>query len=356
MKTIKMNLPASGSSYFIYIQSSGLIYSLNIIKKNLHEKKLFIVSTAKIKKLHGKKLAGVFEKDLKLVWILVNDSENNKTLATCEQILTELSKKGAHRKSMLLALGGGVIGDMTGFVAAIYMRGIPYFQMPTTLLSQVDSSIGGKTGVDLKTGKNLVGAFHQPRAVFIHTVFLKTLPLREIKCGLAEIIKHSIIADGIFFDFLHKNSATILNLNPQILEKIIYRSCQIKAQIVAKDEKENHLRAILNFGHTLGHAIETLSQFKNIKHGEAVAMGMVFAAKLSYEMKFSDKDYKISIINVLEKFGLPTKMPAFTKKNYQKTLMRDKKSGGKTIKFILMKKIGKVAIVPLTIGEITRSL
>lgn len=356
MKTVKVTLPTRGHSYLISIRSDGFAHSLNVIKKNLHEKKLFVISTGKIKKLHGKKITKAFGRTLKLVWILVNDSEQNKTLSTCEKILAELSKKGAHRKSMLLALGGGVIGDMTGFVAAIYMRGIPYFQMPTTLLSQVDSSIGGKTGVDLKTGKNLAGAFHQPRAVFIHTDFLKTLPAREIKCGLAEIIKHSIIADKVFFDFLNKNSQAILNLNPSILEKIIYRSCQIKAQIVAKDEKENHVRATLNFGHTLGHAIETLSRFQNIKHGEAVAMGMVYAAKLAHKMTISDKDYSVNIENVLKKFGLPTKIPAFDKRQYQKALARDKKSGGKTIKFILVKKIGKVSIVPLSIGGITRSL
>lgn len=356
MKTVKVNLPKSGKSYFVYIRSGGFHHSLNVIKKNLHEKKLFIISTAKIKKLHGKNITRVFEKDLNLIWILVNDSEKNKTLSTCEKILTKLSNKGANRRSMLLALGGGVIGDMTGFAAAIYMRGIPYFQMPTTLLSQVDSSIGGKTGVDLKTGKNLAGAFHQPKAVFIHTDFLKTLPLREIKCGLSEIIKHGIIADKTFFDFLNKNSAAILNLNLPILEKTIHRSCQIKARIVAKDEKEDHLRALLNFGHTLGHAIETLSRFKNIKHGEAVAMGMVYAAKLSHKTGISDRDYSPDIKSILEKFGLPTKMPVFGKKNYENTLAKDKKSGGKTIRFILVKKTGKVTIVPLTTGEIAGSL
>lgn len=354
MKTVKVNLPQSGKSYSIYITSGGVNHSLRIVKKNLSEKKLYIVTNSRIKKLHGGKIASIFGKSLDLVWILVNDSEKNKTLATCEKIVTELSKKKAHRKSMLLALGGGVIGDITGFVAAIYMRGIDYFQMPTTLLAQVDSSIGGKTGVDLKTGKNLAGAFHQPKAVFIHTDFLKTLPRREVKCGLAEIIKHSVIADKSLFDYLNRNSPSILNLNPKALEKIIFTNCQIKARIVAKDEKENSLRAILNFGHTLGHAIETLSHFKKIKHGEAVAIGMVYAAKLSHRMGISDRDYSHEIIGLLQKFGLPTKIPAFTKKNYENVLVRDKKSRGRTIRFILLKKTGKAVIVPLTTREITR--
>lgn len=353
MRTLKVQLPQN--SYSIHISAWDLTHTAKQLQKICKENILFIVTNHKIRKLYQKKIQKHF-KSLELKWISIPDGERYKNLTTCEKILTQLTKKGAHRGSTLMALGGGVVGDITGFVAATYMRGIAYVQMPTTLLAQVDSSVGGKTGVDLSTGKNLVGAFYQPRAVFIHTDFLKTLNKREFRCGLAEVIKYGIIWDAKFFSYLKKNAQKILNLQPQALGHIIKTSCQIKAQVVKKDEKEQSLRAILNFGHTLGHAIEAATGFHKIKHGEAVAMGMVFAAKLSHQLQYSHKDHSYDVMSILKLFSLPTQPPKIVSSLYLKAMRNDKKSTGKNIKFILIKKIGKVDIVPLTLKEIQACL
>jgi len=354
MKSLKVNIP--NHSYSIYIAKWDLKHTLKILKNIVTDNKLFIITNNKIKNLYQKNIESFFSKELKIIWLSIPDGEQYKNLKTCESLLTKLSHNQAHRNSTLMALGGGVIGDITGFVAATYMRGIQYVQMPTTLLAQVDSSVGGKTGVDLKTGKNLVGAFYQPKAVFIHTDFLKSLPMRELQCGLAEVIKYGVIWDANLFSYLEKNAKKITNLNSKSIEFIIFKSCAIKAQVVKKDEKESSLRAILNFGHTLGHAIEALYHFKKIKHGEAVAMGMVFAAKLSFNLKHSPVDETPKIEGLLKKFDLKTTMPKFTKTQYQDAILRDKKTQGKIIKFILLKKIGKVNIVPLFIKEIKQCL
>lgn len=354
MKTLKVALLQN--SYNIYINSWNLNHSINQLKKFLQEDKIYIITNTTVKKLYQKKINKAFPKHIKTIWISIPDGERYKNLSTIEKIHTRLSQKNANRKSALLALGGGVVGDIAGFVASTYMRGIKYFQMPTTLLSQVDSAVGGKTGVDLKTGKNLVGAFYQPKAVFIHTDFLKTLPKREIKCGLAEVIKYGIIWDKAFFDYLGRNSKQIKQLNPTALGKIIYRSCEIKAQVVKRDEKENSFRAILNYGHTLGHAIEALTGFKKIQHGEAVAMGMVFAADLSYLSGHSKVNYSGQISTMLKMFGLPHRYPIYSSSAYKQAILRDKKASGKIIKFILIQKIGKVSVIPLDIKNIVKWL
>jgi len=354
MKILKVSLPKN--SYNIYISPWQLKHSLSCLKNIIEEDKIFIITNNTIKKLYQKKIDGIFSKGLKTIWISIPDGEIHKRLVTCEKIHTRLSQKGAHRGSTLLALGGGVVGDICGFVAATYMRGINHIQMPTSLLAQVDSSVGGKTGVDLVTGKNLVGAFYQPKAVFIHTDFLKTLPKRELKCGLAEVIKYGIIWDKPLFNYLKKHSKSILKLNPTNLANIIYKSCAIKASVVKKDEKEANLRAILNYGHTLGHAIEALNGFKRIKHGEAIAMGMVFAAKLSFQTGYSQINHTQDIQSILKQYGLPTNYPKYRGADYKKAILRDKKAIGKNIKFILVKKIGKVDIVPIKINDIVKWL
>jgi 3-dehydroquinate synthase len=345
MKKLQINLPHH--SYPIFISAWDVEHSIREIKKRLQEDRLFIVTNHKIKKLYENKINKLFKKHFKITWLSIPDGEKHKNLSTCESLLVKLSKHGASRKSTVLALGGGVIGDITGFVASMYMRGIAYLQMPTSLLAQVDSSVGGKTGVDLSTGKNLAGSFYQPQAVFIHSDFLKTLPKREIRCGLAEVIKYGCIWDAKLFDFLAKNSKSILRLDPQKLSYLIYECCRIKCQVVQKDEKESGLRAILNYGHTLGHSIELLEGFKKYKHGEAVAMGMVFAAHLSFELGLSKVNHKASVTNILKQYNLPTKWPNWSKNQYSTAIQRDKKANGKNIKFILMQKIGKVKIQEL---------
>lgn len=325
--------------YQIHIDS----WNPALVIRELHKltsDKVFIITNATIAKLYRSKLNSIFRKLIAVEWIIIPDGERYKTLSTCERIHVTLSRKGAHRKSVLVALGGGVVGDITGFVAATYMRGIRFVQMPTTLLAQVDSSVGGKTGVDLPTGKNLVGAFHQPHAVFIFTDFLKTLPKRELSCGLAEVIKYGIIQDEAFLNFLSTRATKILNLESKSLQHIIFNSCRIKARIVELDEKENNLRAVLNFGHTLGHALETATGYKKFKHGEAVALGMLFALSLSYETGLAKVDHSPEITLLLNVFGLPTRLKSIQVDDLMTAMKSDKKKTSQNIRFILVGKIG----------------
>ncbi len=329
--------------YKIFISPWNVSHTIFHIKKYVPDNQLFIITNTTVANLYRRKLDLLFKRHFKTLWITIPDGERHKNLATCEKILVQLSKLGANRSSCLLALGGGVVGDITGFVASTYMRGIRYFQMPTTLLAQVDASIGGKTGVDLPTGKNLVGTFYQPSAVFIHTNFLKTLPDREFRCGLAEIIKYALIRDQKFWGFLQDNVTKIRQRNAHVTTKMITTCCKIKAQIVTADEREQGQRMILNLGHTLGHAIEVLSRFKRWSHGEAVAMGLVFAARLSHQLGVSKKNLTPEIKALLRTFGLPTDCPRFSRGMFKKALRTDKKSN----RFILIKKIGKVIAAPV---------
>ncbi|MBF0107322.1 MAG: 3-dehydroquinate synthase [Deltaproteobacteria bacterium] len=342
----KVNL--SQTSYPLYITTFGLEKSLARLKKQLYEKKLYVITNHTVKGLYKDLIDCALKKTgISPVWVSIPDGEKHKNLATCEKIFTKLSQKAAHRKSALLALGGGVVGDITGFVAASYMRGIDYFQMPTTLLAQVDASIGGKTGVDITTGKNMVGAFYQPKAVFIHTRFIKTLPKKELQCGMAEVIKYGVIRDASLFDFVGRCQKSIFNCDQKTLAQVIHKCCAIKAGIVQEDERELSLRAILNFGHTLGHAIEVLSSYKNISHGEAVAIGMVFAASLSRELGLCLDNDILKITRILQLFGLPIRIPEYRVRDYIKAMFRDKKTEQHIIRFILLEKIGRVTITPL---------
>ncbi len=354
MKTVNVNIPKN--PYQIHITKWDWEFAIKKLKKSLKEDRLFIITNHKIKKIYQNKINKALSPHFKLIWLSIPDGEKYKNLKTYESLLNRLAQKQATRDSALLALGGGVVGDITGFVAATYMRGINYFQMPTSLLAQVDSSVGGKTGLDLVSGKNLVGSFYQPKAVFIFTDFLKTLPKKEFKCGLAEVIKYGLILDNSFFEYLNKNSKKILNKNPQTLAHIIYRSCEIKSQIVKKDEKEAGIRAILNFGHTLGHAIEVLNKYKTIKHGEAIAMGMSFATKLSAEIGASTKNHVKEIETLFKKYGLPTQWPKFSKNSYKTALLRDKKMTTENCRFICLSKTGKGQITPLSINTVLKCL
>lgn len=312
---------------------------------------LFVVTQKNIKALHGNTLSKAFT-GYNLQWLLIPDGEKFKTLKTCETLLHKLVKLGAHRQSMLVAFGGGVVGDITGFVASIYMRGIAYVQIPTTLLAQVDSSVGGKTGVDFGGGKNLVGSFHQPKAVFIQTQFLKTLSHRQYLSGLAEVVKMAALNSPKAFQFLEKNIEAILLRHPDVLQKIIQGSVKFKSNVVAQDEKENNIRAILNFGHTLGHAIEGITQYEKFTHGEAVSMGMSFATRLADGLDLTKDDAQEKLRVLLNHFGLPTAWPRFSQKLYQKSLQTDKKRRGQTIQFILLEKIGKPKRVDLKLEDV----
>jgi 3-dehydroquinate synthase len=268
--------------------------------------------------------------------ISLPDGEVHKTVATLEAVLDKLVGSRANRDVTLIALGGGVVGDITGFAAACYMRGVAFIQVPTTLLAQVDSSVGGKTGVNHPLGKNLIGAFHQPEIVLIDTDTLATLPERELKAGLAEVIKYGAIADAEFFTWLEANIDALLARDTEALTHAIRRSCELKAHVVAEDEREAGRRAILNFGHTFGHAIEQCQGYGEWLHGEAVAAGMVMASMLS---DISKEDVA-RLIDLLRRAGLPVKPPAIGAGAMQEAMRMDKKVLGKQLRFVLLRQLG----------------
>jgi len=273
--------------------------------------------------------------------ITVPDGEEYKTLQTVESILDACFEHRLDRKSVLIAFGGGVIGDMTGFAASIYQRGIAFVQIPTTLLSQVDASVGGKTGVNNRFGKNLIGAFYQPKAVYIDTAFLHTLPKREFAAGVAEIIKMAVMFDRDFYDFLKRADLH----NEAELKEAIRRSVELKAKVVNMDEKEQGIRAVLNYGHTFGHVIENETRYETYLHGEAVAMGMVMANALAVELGLLSEKEADDIEALLTRYGLPTRYTVKDVDGFYEHFYLDKKSMNNTIKFILPKGIGDFAIV-----------
>lgn len=304
--------------------------------------KLAIITDDKVKRLYANKLKRTLEKNgIQSEIFSFPNGEKSKQLSTIERIAEEMIEKQFDRSSKIVALGGGVVGDMAGLLASIYMRGIPYIQIPTTLLAMVDSSIGGKTGVDLKSGKNLLGTFYQPEKTLIDIAYLKTLPIKQIRNGLAEVIKCAVIKDEKLFEYIEENFEKILKLNEVETTYIIKKSIKIKSEIVKKDEKEKGERMILNYGHTYGHAIERLSNY-TLLHGYAVSLGMVIANKLAVKKEILTYEDAKRIRVLLKKVGLPTVMinkPTF------KDLLSDKKKIGDTISFILPEKIGKVKII-----------
>jgi 3-dehydroquinate synthase len=282
--------------------------------------------------------------------LLIPDGEAHKNWATLQDVLTRLLEIRAERSTVLIALGGGVVGDLTGFAAAIYQRGMPFVQVPTTLLAQVDSSVGGKTGINHALGKNMIGAFHQPRAVLIDTNCLGTLPDRELSAGLAEVIKYGAIRDAQFLAWLEANMQALLAREPGALLHAIHESCRIKAEIVVADERESGERALLNFGHTFGHAIETASGYGSWLHGEAVAAGMVMAAKLSeraLDLPSSDTARLQALIALAK---LPVSPPVLPTQRWRELIARDKKVADGAVRFILLSAPG-CAVVTSDVSE-----
>lgn len=303
--------------------------------------KIAIITDSKVKKLYGGKLFWNLKKEGFDVNIFsFPDGEKSKTLTTVESLAEKLSENNYDRTSVIIALGGGVVGDIAGFLASIYMRGIPYVQIPTTLLAMIDSSIGGKTGVNLKSGKNLIGTFHQPIETLIDPYYLKSLPLKHIKNGLAEAIKYGVIKDKILFNFIEKNLEKILKLDAKILEKLIRSCVKIKKEIVAQDEKEHGIRQILNYGHTFGHALEKQSNY-TLLHGFAISIGMVLANQKAVKLGLLKQKDADCIKNLLKRAGLP--VYTMHKPTLQ-DLKKDKKKHGNSINFILPTKIGNAQI------------
>ena len=298
-------------------------------------RKVAIVTNTTVSDLHLETLLSKIQAS-ELHVVTISDGEEYKTLETVEYILDNLFKYKLDRKSLLIALGGGVIGDMTGFTASLYQRGIGFIQVPTTLLSQVDASVGGKTGVNNKYGKNLIGAFYQPEAVYIDTNFLKTLPKREFAAGIAEIIKMAVMFDRDYFDFLQEADFS----NKTDLEKVIERSVSLKAEVVNLDEKEAGIRAVLNYGHTFGHVIENETNYKQYLHGEAVAIGMVMANRLSVELGLMSEEESNLVTELLIKHQLPVYYEIQDVDIFYDKFFLDKKSANNKIKFILAKELG----------------
>ena len=331
-------------SYPIYIGANILAEST--IKQYITGKQICIVSNETIAPLYLDTLLTALGDDYQIDTIILPDGEAHKTTATLGLIYDRLLEKKHNRTTTLIALGGGVVGDITGFAAASYQRGVNFIQIPTTLLSQVDSSVGGKTGVNHPLGKNMIGAFYQPQAVFIDTQVLKTLPPREVSAGIAEIIKYGLIIDAEFYQWLEGNMAELYALEPKIVTHAIARSCECKAYVVGQDEKEKGLRAILNFGHTFGHAIEAHQGYGQWLHGEAVATGMAIAAALSVRLG----DIEASELKRLRAILLAAHLPISTPKNmtaddfFEKMAIDKKVSDGK-LRFVLLESIGKAEIV-----------
>ncbi|MEA2037877.1 MAG: 3-dehydroquinate synthase [Nanoarchaeota archaeon] len=330
------------NSYGILIDKNLLSrIPLALKRKNLGNRYL-IITDSNVKRLFGDKLLRLMKKKgLKADILSFKAGEQNKNLNTFSNLIEKTYKLGLDRKSAIIALGGGVVGDIAGFVAASYMRGINYIQIPTSLLAMVDSSIGGKVAVDLKLGKNMVGNFYQPKQVYIDVSLLKTLPKKEVINGMAEIIKHALIKDLTLFNYTKKNLSKIMSKDEKTLIRIIKRSCQIKAEVVGKDEKESGLRKILNYGHTIGHAIEQLTGYKKYSHGEAILVGMMVEGLVSNKIGMLSKKDLLKQ-NKLIKEITSIKLPNINTSKIINELKKDKKAIWGRIEFVLLEKIGKV--------------
>ncbi len=344
MKRLTVNLGAR--SYDILIGAGILDQIGSVLSKVANGMRAIIVTNPKIDGLYGDKTRqNLTQAGFQVETIQIPDGEEHKSLASADKAYDYLMEFNCDRNTILIALGGGVIGDLTGFVASTFMRGVPFVQIPTTLLAQVDSSVGGKTAVNHPRGKNMIGAFYQPKVVLIDLETLSTLPADEFRAGLAEVVKYGVIADPELFDYLDQNAEKILKLDLECLSRIIETSCAIKAQVVESDERENRRRMILNFGHTFGHAVEALTKYVQYKHGEAVAIGMAFAARLSCEMDKCPSSVGKRVEGLLKKLNLPVKSPNLKPNEIVESMYHDKKTTAKKIKFILSKKIGEVEII-----------
>lgn len=343
MAEVRVNLQSH--SYNIHILSGGISRVGELMRSLPLGKTALIVTDENVCPLY----AGILSDSLtaagfKPTVLTVAAGEGSKSLATANRVFTEAIRIGLDRKSMIIALGGGVVGDLAGFVAATYLRGVPFIQVPTTLLAQVDSSVGGKTAVNHELGKNLIGAFYQPSLVVIDPKALETLPEREVKAGLAEVIKYGVIADSEFFADLVNNTDALLARDPDVLANVIARCCQIKADVVAKDERETSLRMILNFGHTVAHAVEAAGGYSEYNHGEAVAIGMHAAALISYSAGLCRQSNVDDLKQLISCLGLPLKAQGYSPEELTGYLVRDKKMESGKINWVLMNGIGQVKI------------
>ena len=341
MRTLTVDL--ADRSYPIYIGSS-LLYDASFYKPHIRGKRVCIVSNSNVAPLYLEKLKNALS-EYQIDEVILPDGEQYKNLDTLNQIFTTLLEKRHNRQTTLVALGGGVVGDMTGFAAACYQRGVNFIQVPTTLLAQVDSSVGGKTAVNHPMGKNMIGAFYQPQVVLADTEVLVTLPEREYAAGMAEVIKYGAINDEEFFQWLEQNSQPLIERDPHALAYAIERSCRNKADIVSQDEREGGVRALLNFGHTFGHAIEAAGEYSHWLHGEAVAAGMVMAADLSVRLGWLQNEQLERLRALLSDFQLPLAAPVeFSAEQLLNLMAVDKKATDSGLRLVLLKATGSAVV------------
>ena len=341
MRKVRVDLPSNGYDILI---GTGLGDEIVSFFGNAgFSSRALILSDMNVGKLYTEKFLELLrEAGRQPSVLLVPAGESSKSLTEAERVYTKAIEVGLDRKSAIVALGGGVVGDLAGFIAATYMRGVPFVQIPTSLLAQVDSGVGGKVAVNHRLGKNLIGAFYQPKRVFIDLAFLSTLPRRELSTGLGEIVKYGVIYDAEMFSYLEAHAEDVLAMQLSAMEHLIVRSCEIKAEVVSQDEKEAGLRAILNFGHTMGHAIEKETRYVRYNHGEAVAAGMMGAAYLSRELGMVGDAEVERLRGLLERFSLPTKAEGCTEDGMFKAIFHDKKTVDGNVKWILMEGVGRV--------------
>lgn len=342
MQTLTVSL--ADRSYPIHI-GNGLLGQVDLILPHLKRKQVAIVSNTTVAPLYMQAIAQPLrDAGVSVIEIILPDGEAYKNNETLQIIYDHLLQNRCERNTTLIALGGGVIGDLTGYAAATYLRGVPFIQVPTTLLSQVDSSVGGKTGINHPLGKNMIGAFYQPKLVLADIETLKTLPQRELSAGVAEVIKYGLIRDADFFDWLETNMSALMALDPAVASYAIYRSCQNKAEVVAADEHEQGERALLNLGHTFGHAIENAMGYGVWLHGEAVATGTVMAADLSQRMGWLNDAQITRIKTIMQAAKLPIEAPDLGAEEYLRLMQLDKKVSDGRIRLILQQDIGKAVI------------
>jgi 3-dehydroquinate synthase len=357
MTRYTLNLDLADRTYPIYI-GAGLLDNSELFNAHVSGKVVMICSNETVAPLYAERLkvsllaAGA----TRVYQVSLPDGEEYKNWSTLQFVFDALMNSRCDRKTVLVALGGGVIGDMGGFAASAFMRGIPFIQVPTTLLSQVDSSVGGKTGINHPLGKNMIGSFYQPQMVLADISTLNTLPDRELSCGLAEIIKHGVIADTDYLEIIEKNMPALLRRDPECLALVVKRSCEIKAEIVSKDEREGGIRAILNFGHTFGHAIEAGMGYGQWYHGEAVGCGMVIAADLCCKMgRLTLAEFE-RLRKVVLSAHLPVTPPRMGVEKFMTLMAHDKKSGSGSINYVLLDGLGSASVLPADESLVRKTL
>ncbi|NIA31596.1 MAG: 3-dehydroquinate synthase [Actinobacteria bacterium] len=343
---MKLVVDLQDKSYPIYIKAGALQSLAEILYENNLTTELFVITDENVQALYGEKVLTILRKaGLKPTMFSVPAGENSKSLQMADFLYSKLIENRATRKSTILALGGGVVGDLAGFVAATFMRGVKFVQIPTTLLSQVDSSVGGKVGVNHRLGKNLIGAFYQPVFVLIDPDVLQTLPQKERRAGMAEVIKYSFIRDVAFYETLNANLATLLDLgDAKLTESVLARCCSIKANVVEKDEREGGLRAILNFGHTIGHALEALTAYGTFLHGEAILHGMRGAVHLSLLENKTTRNEKTRALSLIDKLDPPSIPKSISIEGVLDAMTNDKKRTTEGQLWVLLREIGKVEL------------